>query len=191
MVTEKNSFANGAALYFGGQSAKVKVYEGEYADPDETGYRAFTATAKHTLLSLHGWEVMAGWQYEEEYAQDSTFREGVARHHFKVDVNATYGRFYPGVDDWLASRIMSPTGSPLTGIVEDTSEVYFFQFIGLATKFNGNALSVPLRVTVDEVYFENYNLPVQENKFIHVPLKGHGRTVMYENNDAFPDEGAE
>jgi hypothetical protein len=131
---------------------------------------------------------MAGWQYEEEYAQDSTFREGVARHHFKVDVNATYARMYVGVDDWLASRIMSPTGSPLTGIVEDTSEVYFFQFAGLATKFNGNSLSVPLRVVVDEVYFENFNLPVQENKFIHVPLKGHGRILRYENYDVFPYE---
>lgn len=191
MVTERNSFALGAALYFGGQSARVVVYEGEYADPDETGYRDFTATSKHTLLSLHGWEVLAGWQYEEEYAQDSTFREGVARHHFKVDVNATYGRFLPNVSTWLASKIMSPNGEVADGLVEDTSEVTLFQFVGLATRFNGNQLSKPLRVTVDEVYFENYNLPVQENKFIHIPLKGHGRTVKYENQAGFPDEGAQ
>jgi len=190
MVTERNSFALGAALYFGGQSARVVVYEGAYDDPDETGYRDFTPSARHTLLSLHGWEVLAGWQFEEEYAQDSTFREGVARHHFKVDVNATYGRFLPDSTKWLGSLIMAPTDGA-SGLVEDTSEVALFQFVGLATKFNGNQLSKPLRITVDEVYFENYNLPVQENKFIHVPLKGHGRTVKYENQEGFPDEEAQ
>lgn len=185
-LTEKNSFALGAALYFAGQSAQVKVYEGEYADPDSDGYRDFTAESVHSLLSLHGWEVLVGWQYEEEYAQDSTFREGVARHHFKVDVNATYGRVYPGVDKWLASRILAPNATTLEGKVEDTSEVALFRFIGLATKFNGNTLSVPMRIVVDEVYFENYNLPFQENKFMHVPLKGHGRTVLFENTGSFP-----
>ncbi|MFA5137174.1 MAG: hypothetical protein WC489_07355 [Patescibacteria group bacterium] len=187
MATERNSFALGAALYFGGQSAQVVVYEGTYGDPGDDGYRAFTASDKHTLLSLHGWDVLAGWEYEEEFAQDSTFREGVARHHFRVDVNATYGRFLPDIDTWLASKMMNPGGTADAGKVEDSSYVALFQFIGLATSFNGNMLSQPLRISVDEVYFENYNLPVQENKFIHVPLKGHGRTVKYENASAFPE----
>jgi hypothetical protein len=184
-MADFNTFADGAALYFGGQAAKVRVYEGTYGNPGDDGYRQFTPSNYHTLLSLHGWEVLAGWQYEEEYAQDSTFREGVARHHFKVDVNATYGRFLPDSTKWLATLIMAPSGRLGSGKVEDTSEVALFQFIGLATKFNGNALSKPMRIVVDEVYFENWNMPVQENKFIHVPLKGHGRTVFYDNEEDF------
>lgn len=188
-LNDLNSLSAGAALYFGGESAKVKVYEGTYVDSgdEDDPYRVFTATNVHSILSLHGWEVNAGWQFEEEYAQDSTFREGVAKHHFKVDVNATYGRIMPDVTKSLAAKIFaggidSPT---VDGTVEDTSYVTFFRFMGLATRFNGNALSLPWRVTVDEVYFEGFNMPVQENKFIHVPLKGHGRTIKYGNEAVF------
>ncbi len=187
MATEVNSYSGGAALYFAGTHAKVRIYEGTWGDTITNGYKTLTKSYYHTLAALHGWEIKAGWQFEEEYAQDSTLREGVARHHFKVDLTAAYARMNPTVSSWLASRIMDPESQTMTGVVADTSKVYLFQFAGIATAFNGIAAAPGLRVTVDEVYFEGFNLPFQENKFVHVPLTGHGRILKYENQTAFAE----
>lgn len=157
--------ASAPGLYFGGSKALCKADSVQFA-------------------SVHGWEVIPSFQHEEEYAQDSTFREAVARHHFKVDINLKYSKFDPTITTWLASKFLAGADGAVDGTVEDSSEIFSFDFVGWMEPVAGSTDAPDLMITVEDCYFESFPIAVPENKFVVSDLKAHGSLITFSNTIA-------
>ena len=137
--------------------------------------------ASQTLAVLKGVEINVTFEHTELYGMSSILRQDVARHTAKVEISVRYAKFDPTLTSTthFPYYILNPsaTTSP-TGTIEDTNTEKTFTITALWT---GTDSTEKMQIAVSNVYFENFPMPMPENDFVVLDLKGYGDNVTITN----------
>jgi len=136
--------------------------------------------ASATLAVLKGVELNVTFEHAELYGMGSILRQDVAKHTAKVEVSLKFAKFDPTITSstffpyWILNP--SATTSP-SGTIEDTNVVKTFT---VTTNWVGTG-GRKIQAVVTNVYFESFPMPLPENDFVVLDMKGYGDTITFTN----------
>jgi hypothetical protein len=139
-----------------------------------------TNPATQTLAVTKGVEINVTFEHVELYGMGSIVRQDVAKHTARVEVGIKFAKFDPTVSSsiFFPYWILNPTGttSP-SGTIEDTNVEKTFTVTANWVGTGGRKM----QIAVSNVYFENFPMPMPENDFVVLDLKGYGDGVTITN----------
>lgn len=150
-------------------------------DPSTSTY----GTAENLIVGvIQNFKVTQNFETSDLYGMGSIFRKGVARYNASADVSIEYCAFQDGLQSSLAALILGPnygkaasTAAHL-GEVEDTTQLALFEFEGVFTSEDGQN---QYKITVSDVYFENFPWEASTGEWIKANIEGKGKSVKIES----------
>jgi hypothetical protein len=122
------------------------------------------------IAGLQELEIIPGYEHEELFTLDSTFRENVKRYEHNVSVDITYAKFdVTAAQEWLGGEGATATAS------QDTNDPELFRIEDVSESADGEYVR---DTVVKKVHFPEFPiLSKSYGEFEEWDLSGTGRTV--------------
>jgi hypothetical protein len=131
-----------------------------------------------TLAVLKGVEINVTFEHVDLYGMGSIMRQDANKHTAKVEVNVKFAKFDPALTAFWPAWILNVTGtSSASGVIEDTNAEKFWTVTANWVGSNGRKM----QAVVTNVYFEGLPIPMPENDYVILDLKGYGDGITLTN----------
>jgi hypothetical protein len=132
---------------------------------------ASATPASQTLAVLKGVEINVTFEHVELYGMGSILRQDVNKHTAKVEVSIKFAKFDNTLANFWPLYILDSTasGAP-AGTITDSNVEKLWTITAVWTGTNAQKMTA----VVSNVYFENLPIPMPENDYVVLDLKGYG-----------------
>jgi hypothetical protein len=133
-----------------------------------------------TVGVLKGVEINVTFEHVELYGMGTILRADAQKHSAKVEVSIKFAKFDPTLTSstFFPYYILNVTGTTTpSGTIEDTNAEKFFTVTANWVGTGGRKV----QAAVSNVYFESFPMPMPENDFVVLDLKGYGDGITFTN----------
>jgi len=137
-----------------------------------------TNPASQTMAVLKGVEINVTFEHVELYGMGTILRADAAKHTAKVEVSVKFAKFDPTLAYFFPLWILNPTGTTTpSGVIEDTNVEKLWTVTANWVGTGGKKV----QAVVSNVYFDSFPMPMPENDFVVIDMKGRGDNITFTN----------